>query len=47
MLLDNFYEANNKKRIQEVNNELKSLINLIKEEEKIWEDLADKIEDYN
>ncbi len=47
MLLDNFYEAKNKKRIQEVNNELKSLINLIKEEEKIWEDLADKIEDYN
>ena len=47
MLLDNFYQANNKKRIQEVNNELKSLINLIKEEEKIWEDLADKIEDYN
>ena len=47
MLLDNFYEANNKKRIQEVNNELKSLINLIKEEEKIWEDLAGKIEDYN
>ena len=43
----NFYKANNKKRIQEVNNELKSLINLIKEEEKIWEDLADKIEDYN
>ena len=47
MLLDNFYEAKNKKRIKEVNNELKSLINLIKEEEKIWEDLADKIEDYN
>ena len=47
MLLDNFYEANNKKRIQEVNNELKSLINLIKEEEKKWEELVVKIEKLN
>ena len=47
MLLENFYEANNQKRIQEVNIELKSLIDLITEEEKIWEDLAVKIEDYN
>ena len=43
----NFYKANNQKRIQEVNIELKSLIDLITEEEKIWEDLAVKIEDYN
>ncbi len=43
----NFYKANNQKRIQEVNIELKSLIDLITEEEKIWEDLALKIEDYN
>ena len=47
MSLENFYQANNQKRIQEVNIELKSLIDLIIEEEKIWEDLADKIEDYN
>ena len=47
MLLENFYEANNQKRIQEVNIELKSLIDLITEEEKIWEDLAVKIEDHN
>jgi len=47
MLLENFYEANNQKRIQEVNIELKTLINLITEEEKKWEDLAVKIEDYN
>ena len=47
MLLENFYEANNQKRIQEVNIELKSLIDLITEEEKIWEDLVVKIEDYN
>ena len=47
MLLESFYEANNQKRIQEVNIELKSLIDLITEEENIWEDLAVKIEDYN
>ena len=47
MLLENFYEAKNQKRIQEVNIELKSLIDLITEEEKIWEDLVVKIEDYN
>ena len=47
MLLENFYEANNQKRVQEVNIELKSLIDLINEEEKIWEDLAVKIEDNN
>ena len=47
MSLENFYQANNQKRIQEVNIELKSLIDLIIEEEKIWEDLVVKIEDYN
>jgi len=44
MLLENFYEANNQKRIQEVNIELKTLINLITEEEKKWEELVVKIE---
>ena len=47
MLLENFYEAKNQKRIQEVNIELKSLINLITEEEKNWEELAVKIEKLN
>ena len=47
MLLENFYEANNQKRIQEVNIELKSLINLITEEEKKWEELVVKIEKLN
>ena len=47
MLLENFYEAKNQKRIQEVNIELKSLINLITEEEKKWEELAVKIEKLN
>ncbi len=44
MLLENFYEANNQKRIQEVSSELKTLKNLISEEEKKWEELAVKIE---
>ncbi len=44
MLLENFYEANNQKRIQEVNIELKTLIHLITEEEKKWEELVVKIE---
>ena len=47
MLLENFYEANNQKRIQEVNIELKTLINLITEEEKKWEELVIKIEKLN
>ena len=47
MLLENFYEAKNQNRIQEVNIELKSLINLITEEEKNWEELAVKIEKLN
>ncbi len=47
MLLENFYEANNQKRIQEANIELKILINLISEEEKNWEELAVKIEKLN
>tara|TARA_B100000963_G_scaffold299716_1_gene271853 strand:- start:119 stop:574 length:456 start_codon:yes stop_codon:yes gene_type:complete len=44
MLLENFYEVNNQKRIQEVNIELKTLIKLITEEEKKWEELVVKIE---
>ena len=47
MLLENFYEANNQKRIQEVNIELKTLIDLITEEEKKWEELVVKIEKLN
>ena len=47
MLLENFYEANNQKRIQEVNIELNTLINLITEEEKKWEELVVKIEKLN
>ncbi len=47
MLLENFYEAKNQKRIQEVYLELKSLINFITEEEKNWEELAVKIEKLN
>ena len=47
MLLENFYEANNQKRIQEINIQLKTLINLITEEEKKWEELVVKIEKLN
>ena len=47
MLLENFYKDNNQKRIQEVNIELKTLINLITEEEKKWEELVVKIEKLN
>ncbi len=47
MVLENFYEANNQKRIQEVNIKLKTVKDLISEEEKKWEDLAVKIENYN
>ena len=44
MLLENFYDGNNQKRIQEVSSELKTLKDLITEEEKKWEELAVQIE---
>ena len=44
MLNENFYASNNQKRIQEVNVNLKKLLQQIVEEEKVWQKLAEKIE---
>ena len=44
MLNENFYASNNQKRVQEVNVNLKKLLQQIVEEEKIWEKIAEKIE---
>ena len=44
MLNENFYASNNQKRIQEVNVNLKKLLQQIVEEEKVWEKIAEKIE---
>ena len=44
MLNENFYASNNQKRVQEVNVNLKKLLQQIVEEEKVWEKIAEKIE---
>ena len=44
MLNENFYASNNQKRVQEVNVNLKKLLQKIAEEEKVWEKIAEKIE---
>ena len=44
MLNENFYVSNNQKRVQEVNVNLKKLLQQIVEEEKVWEKIAEKIE---
>ena len=44
MLNENFYVSNNQKRAQEVNVNLKKLLQKIAEEEKVWEKIAEKIE---
>ena len=44
MLNENFYASNNQKRVQEVNVNLKTLLQQIVEEEKVWEKIAEKIE---
>ena len=44
MLNKNFYASNNQKRVQEVNVNLKKLLQQIVEEEKVWEKIAEKIE---
>ena len=44
MLDKNFYASNNQKRVQEVNVSLKKVIELITEEEKVWEKIAENIE---
>ena len=44
MLNENFYASNNQQRVQEVNVNLKKLLQQIVEEEKVWEKIAEKIE---
>ena len=44
MLNENFYASNNQKRAQEVNVNLKKLLQQIVEEENVWEKIAEKIE---
>ena len=44
MLNENFYASNNQKRVQEVNVNLKKILQQIFEEEKVWEKIAEKIE---
>ena len=44
MLDKNFYASNNQRRAQDVSVSLKKVIELISEEEKVWEKIAENIE---
>ena len=47
MLGNQFYDINNTLRIKEVNTDLKKNIQLLKQEEKLWEKIAEDIENFD
>ena len=47
MLGNQFYDNNNTLRIKEVNTDLKKIIQLLKQEEKLWEKIAEDIENFD
>ena len=47
MLGNQFYDLNNTLRIKEVNTDLKKIIQLLKQEEKVWEKIAEDIENFD
>jgi hypothetical protein len=42
-----FYDINNTLRIKEVNTDLKKIIQLLKQEERVWEKIAEDIENFD
>ena len=47
-MLDNqFYDIKNTLRIKEVNTDLKKNLQLLKQEEKVWEKIAEDIENFD
>jgi ATP-binding cassette subfamily F protein 3 len=47
MLSNQFYDINNTLRIKEVNTDLKKIIQLLKQEERVWEKIAEDIENFD
>ena len=47
MLSNQFYDIKNTLRIKEVNTDLKKIIQLLKQEEKLWEKIAEDIENFD
>ena len=47
MLGNQFYDLKNTLRIKEVNTDLKKIIQLLKQEEKLWEKIAEDIENFD
>ena len=47
MLSNQFYDIKNTLRIKEVNTDLKKIIQLLKQEERVWEKIAEDIENFD
>ena len=47
MLSNQFYDINNTFRIKEVNTDLKKIVQLLKQEERVWEKIAEDIENFD
>ena len=47
MLSNQFYDINNTLRIKEVNTDLKKIVQLLKQEERVWEKIAEDIENFD
>ena len=47
MLTNQFYDLNNTLRIKEVNTDLKKIVQLLKQEERVWEKIAEDIENFD
>ena len=47
MLSNQFYDIKNTLRIKEVNTDLKKIVQLLKQEEKVWEKIAEDIENFD
>jgi ATP-binding cassette subfamily F protein 3 len=47
ILSNQFYDINNTLRIKEVNTDLKKIIQLLKQEERVWEKIAEDIENFD
>jgi ATP-binding cassette, subfamily F, member 3 len=47
MLGDQFYDVKNTSRIKDANTDLKNIIQLLKQEERLWEKTAEDIENFN
>ena len=46
MLSDQFYDVKNTLRIKDANTDLKKIIQMLKQEERVWEKIAEDIENF-